>query len=59
MNTAIPGYSVIKVNGEDLTIPTEEYYDGMEEELEHEKQWSAIQNNLKDSPKIQQQAVKR
>jgi len=59
MNTAVPGYSVIKVDGEDLTIPTEEYYDGMEEELEHEKQWSAIQNNLKDLPEIQQQAVKR
>lgn len=59
MNTTIPGFVVIKVNKHDKTIPEEDYYDGIEEDLEHEIKWKAIQNNLNDLPEIQQEAVRR
>ena len=59
MNTVIPGMVHIKVNGENRTIPEEEYYDGMEEDLEHELAWATLQENMASMPEVQQETIRR
>ena len=59
MDTVVPGYVTIKVNGKEQLIPEAEYYDDLEADLEHEAEWNRIKSNLKDLPEVQQQAIKR
>jgi len=59
MEVILPEVALVEVDGVKETVPLEEFYDELGEDLSNERQWSAIKNNLKDLPEIQQEAVKR
>lgn len=59
MNTLLPGYVGITVNGKQLTIPEDDYYEDIEADLEYEIKWKELLERKSELPEIQQEALQR
>lgn len=59
MDTLIPGYTSITVEGEQQLVPEDEYYDDLAEDIEHAAEWDRLKTNISDLPEVQQEAIRR